>query len=115
MDSQEQFKKTTYEHYKRVVTNEFPEELLNGVATKLAVEFYEQYSRLKKQHPKSAKRYSKFHVKDLDHPQTFESIIEFLKTNEKSDYKKYAVELLNLKESELISFEQSREDFYNMF
>ena len=115
MDSQEQFEKTIYEYYKGVVTNEFPEELLNGVVTKLAVEFHEQYSRFKKQYPKSAKRYSKFHVKDLDHPQTYESIIEFLKTKEKSNYKKYAGELLNLNESEVIQFEQSREDFHNMF
>lgn len=115
MDSLNQFKESIYEHYKKVVPDEFPEQLLNGVAAKLATEFHEQYSRFKKQYPKSARRYSTFQVKDLDHPQTFESIIEFLKINAKADYKKYAAELLNMNESEVINFEKSREDFYNMF
>ncbi|MEQ9286736.1 MAG: hypothetical protein RIG77_07495 [Cyclobacteriaceae bacterium] len=115
MDSLRQFKDSIYEHYEKVVTDEFPEQLLLGVAAKLAGEFHKQYSRFKKQYPKSAKRYSTFQVKDLDHPQTFESIIEFLKINAKTDYKKYAGQLLNMNESNVISFEQSREDFYNMF
>lgn len=115
MDSQEQFKKTIYRHYKKVVTKEFPEEILNGIIAKLTVEFYEQYSRFQKKYPKSAKRYSKFDVKDLDHPKAYESIIEFLLINVKSDYKKYAKELLNLSESEIKKFEKSRENFYNMF
>jgi hypothetical protein len=115
MDSPEQFKKTIYNYYKNVVTDEFPEQIIKGVVTKLTEDFYEQYSRFKREYPKSAKRYSTFHIKDLNHPKTFETIINFLKTNEKSDYKKYAGQLLNLKESEVIKFEQSREDFYNMF
>ena len=115
MDSPEQFKKTIYEYYKKVVTEEFPEQLLNGVVDKLAREFYQQYSRFKKQYPKSKKRYSTFQLKDLDHPQTFESVIEFLKTNIDSNYKKYAGELLSMNEPEVTEFEKSREDFYNMF
>ena len=115
MDSFNQFKESIYEHYNKVVTDEYPEQLLIGVAAKLAAEFHEQDSRFKKQYPKSAKRYSTFQVKDLDHPQTFESIIEYLKINAKVEYKKYAGEFLNMNESEVINFEKSREDFYNMF
>lgn len=115
MDSKDQFKHTILEYYKKNVSQEFPKELLDRVATKLADEFYKEYSEFRKQYPKSAKRYSTFHVKDLDHPYTYESIVEFLKTEMKSDYQKYAGELLSMNESELRKFEQSREDFYNMF
>jgi hypothetical protein len=115
MDSPEQFKKKIHNYYKNVVNDEFPENIMEGVVTKLTDEYYEQYSRFKKEHPKSAKRYSTFHVKDLNHPRTYESIIDYLKSNAKSDYKKYAGQLLNLKESEVVKFEQSQKDFYNMF
>jgi hypothetical protein len=115
MDSPEQFKKTIHNYYKNIVNDEFPENIMEGVVKKLTDKYYEQYSNFKKEHPPSAKRYSTFHVKDLNHPQTFELIIEYLKTNAKSDYKKYAGQLLILKESEIIKFEQSRKDFYNMF
>jgi hypothetical protein len=115
MDSREQFKATIYEHYKNVVSNEFPEQLLNEVVTKLTDVFYEQYSRFKKQYPKSSKRYSSFLVKDLDHPQAFECVIKSLKPNVKTDYKKYAGELMKMSETEVTNFEQRQKDFYSMF
>ena len=67
------------------------------------------------QYPKSIKRYSTFQLKDLDHPQTFEMVINFFKEKLGSDYQKYSRLLLNMTETELKSFEKSRQDFYNMF
>lgn len=115
MDSPEQFYQIIHSHYKNIVADEFPKPLLDGVTKKLALEFHEQYSRFKKQHPKSTKRYSSFQTKDLDHPQTLESIIEFLKTNVNTEYIIYAGELLKMNEAEIIEFEKNRKDFYNMF
>ena len=115
MDSLEQFKRTIYEYYKKVVTEDFPEQLLNGVVAKLGGEFHEQYSIFKEQYPKSSKRYSTFQMKDLDHPQTFETVIEYLKHSAGSKYKKYAGQLLAMSETDVIEFEKNREDFHNMF
>ena len=115
MDSSEQFYQSIYKYYANIVTDEFPEQYLKGVSKKLANEFHEQYSRFKKQFPKSEKRYSSFQIKDLDHPQTFESIIKYLKSDLTSGYKKHAGELLSMNESEITEFEQSRQEFYNMF
>lgn len=115
MDSIEQFQQTIYKYYKNSVSSNFPEILLDGVTRKLASDFHDQYSRFRIQYPKSIKRYSTFQIMDLEHPQTIETIINFLKSKVSSKYIDYGAELLKMSNSEVVKFELDQKKFYDMF
>jgi hypothetical protein len=114
-DSKDQFYLVIRDYYKDITGDNIPDLLLGQVCRQLSDHFYDQYARFRKQHPKSVKRYSSFHLKDLDHPFTFELIVKFLKDKLGCDYKEFACLLLKMTEIELVDFERNRQDFYNMF
>ena len=115
MESKEQFFNVIHNHYKNIVGGKLSTEFLEGLSERITEYYYEQYTRFRKQYPKSIKRYSSFQIKDLDHPETTEMIIKFFKNTPGNKYPEYAMVVLNMSEAELEDFEKSREDFHNMF
>lgn len=115
MDSKNQFYQTIYNYYKEIVVGNIPDQILTEICNELCDHFYNEYSRFKKQYPKSIKRYSTFLLKDLDHPNTFELIINFFKNKYGAKYKEFSCLMLKMTETELLDFEKNRRDFHNMF
>jgi hypothetical protein len=115
MQSRQNFHNIIFEHYSAATKKKVADALLHQLADAVSSYHYEQYLQFRKQYPKSIKRYSTFQLKDLDHPQTFDVVINLLKNKFGPDYKEYACLILNMTESELIAFEKNRENFYNMF
>ena len=115
MDSQEKFAKVISDHYRNIAEDNISLPLLDKLCNSLAEYYHEQYSRFRRQYPKSIGRYSTFQIKDLDHPQAFELVIRCLKEECGADYKEYSCLLLKMTVTELIAFEKNREEFWNMF
>ena len=115
MDTRKEFFNTICKYYKEISKNKIPEELLDGVCNCIADYYYDQYDRFTRQYPKSIKRYSTFQVKDLEHPTTFEIIINYFKGRIGTNYAEHVKVLLNKTDAKLQIFEKNREDFYKMF
>lgn len=115
MDAKQDFFNGIHGYYLNISAGKVPLELVNEVSKVITEYYYEQYSRFGKQYPKSAKRYSSFLLKDLDHPTTFEMVIKFFKTKSGESYRVFSQQLLNMSEEELAKFEKNREDFYKMW
>ncbi|MBP6430369.1 MAG: hypothetical protein KA319_01205 [Ferruginibacter sp.] len=114
MDSKEKFKQIIFDYYRNLVVDKIPFLLLDKLCNIITEYYYEQYFRFHKQYPKSFKRYSTFQLKDLNHPQTAKTIIDFFKTESKLNYKEYSKLLLNITEVELEKIEQWWNDFARM-
>jgi len=111
MDSRENFKEVILDYYKNIAETQVPLTLIDLLSGKIADYYYEQYSRFRRQYPKSIKRYSTFLLKDLDHPYTKKIVIDFFKDALKTDYKSSSMLLLKMTETELDSIEQWWKDF----
>jgi len=106
MDSQEKFKAVILDHYKNIAGDQIPMTLLDKLCDNVTEYYYEQYSRFRRQYPKSIKRYSTFQLKDIDHPQTKKIVVDFFKNELKTKYRDYSKLLLNMTDTELDNFEQ---------
>ncbi|PQB04341.1 hypothetical protein [Aureitalea marina] len=115
MDSRQKFLEIIRKEYSNLTLDQIKEELLDAVSIGVTDYYYKQYQRFRKQYPKSIKRYSSFHLKDLDHPTTHELIIKILKEKVGAEYKEPATKFLNMTLDEFKDFEKKREEFYNMF
>lgn len=115
MDSREMFFKIIWTYYNEISDEKIPAELVIGLSDCITDYYYDQYNRFRIQYPKSAKRYSSFQIKDLNHPTTFEMIIKFFKNKLENNYLEYSKIILNMTDSELRTFENNRADFYNMY
>lgn len=115
MDSKQEFFEVIHSYYFNVAEGKIPAELLKDLCDRITEYYYEQYTRFRKQHPKSVKRYSSFQAKDLNHPYTFEIVIQYLKEKTGANYKEYAGVLLKRTWAEVTELEKKREEFYNMF
>src|SRR5689334_20822304 len=111
MDSRDSFKQAILSHYNNLSAGKVPSILLDLLCDKIADYYYEQYSRFRKQYPKSIKRYSTFQLKDIDHPQTKKIVVDFFKNEFKTEYKNYSKLLLSMSDKELADFEQWWYDF----
>ncbi len=115
MDPREAFFKIIHSYYLNLAADEIPIELINEVSDIVTDFYYEQYNRFNRQYPKSAKRYSVFQLKDLEHPTAFEMIIKYFKKKDSDRYKDYSTILLRMTLEELIAFEKNREEFHKMW
>lgn len=115
MNSKEDFFETISSYYHSSISKGIPEYLLMGMCTAVTDYYYEQYTRFYKQYPKSQKRYSAFHLKDIDHPSTTEIIIRYFKEQVPDQYLHYSSIALQLTIAQVKEFEKRREDFYRMF
>ncbi len=115
MDTKADFFKTIWTHYNEISQAIVPTELLDKLSDQITDHFYEQYTRFGNQYPKSKKRYSTFLIKDLEHPTTYEIVINFFKEAFGSNYSVYSKVILKMSDLELITFEKNREEFYKMF
>lgn len=111
MDSRDNFKQTIFGHYKDIATDQIPLTLLDSVCDKVTDFYYEQYTRFRRQYPKSIKRYSTFQLKDIDHPQTKKLVVDFFKGELKTKYREYSKLLLGMTDKQLDDFEQWWYDF----
>lgn len=111
MDSRVSFKETILGYYKNLAVDAVPLTLLDPLCNKIADYYYDQYFRFRKQYPKSIKRYSTFQLKDIDLPQTKKIVVDFFKSELKSEYKNYSKLLLRMTDKELADFEQWWYDF----
>lgn len=115
MDSKHQFLEIIKKKYSDLTVGKVDEELLNAVSDGVTNYYYEQYQRFHKQYPKSIRRYSSFHLKDLDHPSTHELIIKIIRKRVGAEYVKPTTIFLDMTLDELKRFEKNREEFYKMF
>ena len=115
MDSKQKFLEIIRKEYSALTLGKVDEELLDAVSVGVTDYYFEQYQRFRNQYPKSIKRYSSFHLKDLDHPSTHELIIKIVKEKVVTEYEEPATKFLNMTIDELKAFEKNREEFYNMF
>ena len=115
IDSEKEFFERIRKEYAQRTIGQIPAELLNIVSVKVSAYYYDQYKRFRRDHPKSIKRYSTFQIKDLDHPSTYELVINSLKEEVGNGYEKHAQIFLKMSFAELKQFEKSRQDFYDMF
>ncbi len=111
MDTRVNFKQVIFNHYKNISADVIPVALLNSLSDKITDYYYDQYTRFRKQYPKSIKRYSSFQLKDIDHPQTNKIVVDFFKSELKTKYRDYSKLLLNMTDTELDNFEQWWYDF----
>ena len=114
MDSRQDFYKTIYEYYYEVVNGKVPTALLDEMCDRITDYYFEQYTRFREQYPKSVKRYSTFQIKDLNHPQTFEIIINYFKETTGNRYADHSMIALGWTLEKLREFEKWRQDFYNI-
>lgn len=113
MDSREKLFHDINTYYLSVANGKVPPEQVNELSEVITNHFYEEYSRFEKQYPKSAKRYSTFQLKDLDHPASNDIIIKFFQNKSKENYSENSRQLLQMDQAELAKYEKSRENFYN--
>ena len=113
MDSKQDFYYIIYDYYFKVVDNKFPSFQLEELCNRITDYYYDQYTRFREKYPKSLKRYSSFQIKDLDHPETFEIIINFLKEKMGNNYPNKSMLILDWSLDELMEFEKNRNDFHN--
>jgi hypothetical protein len=113
MDSKESFFETIFNYYSRMSNGKIPNDILIDISKLICNYFFEQYSTFRIQYPKSVKRYSSFLIKDLNHPQPFEIIINYLKNKFGINYNFYSTILLDLTQSELKDFEKNRKEYHN--
>jgi hypothetical protein len=115
MDSRSDFNNIIRQEYFKVVGSTIPENILIHVSQVVSDYYFEQYVRFKNQYPKSIKRYSKFDIKDLNHPTTFELVIKAVKEIAINEYENYSIHFLKMTLEELREFERNRNEFYKMF
>ena len=113
MDSKLSFFDTINRYYTALSFEKIPPNLLTELSNIITDYYYEQYLRFGKQYPKSIKRYSTFQLKDLEHPETFELIINFFKAKVGVKYPEYATILLQMDLDKLKYFEQQRQLYHN--
>ena len=115
VESRQKFHSKIVEFYINISNGNVPKTIINSLSWKIANEKHDDYKRFWIQYPKSRKRYSKFLIKDLDHPQVHEQIIYYLKSNHLEVYVKYGSILLELTADEFLNYEKRREEFQAMF
>lgn len=115
IDSRQQFYDIIRKKYSDVIQGEISVELLDSISDGVTKYYHNQYQIFRKQHPKSIKRYSTFHLKDLDHPNTHELVIKIIKDKVGEGYESPATKFLCMELDELKEFEKNREKFYKMF
>ncbi|HMS69337.1 MAG TPA: hypothetical protein PKD18_14425 [Saprospiraceae bacterium] len=111
MDSYDSFKQAILGHFKNMSADKVPLNLLDSLCDKITDYYFDQYSRFRKQHPKSIKRYSTFQLKDIEHPQTKKMVVDFLKIEISDKYRDYSKILLSMTVKELNDLEQWWQDF----
>ncbi|MFT5821635.1 MAG: hypothetical protein ACI8ZM_002889 [Crocinitomix sp.] len=114
MDSRQQFLEVIRKEYSDLTNDEVDAELLDDVSNGITDYYHDQYKRFRMQYPKSIKRYSSFHLIDLDHPSSHELIIKIVKDKVGEGYEELAIRFLNMTLDGLKGFEKNREDFYNI-
>ena len=115
MDTKQTFFNTIHEYYIDMSDNKVPSELVKELSEVVTDYYYEQYNRFARQYPKSAKRYSSFDLKELDHPTTFEMVIKYFKNKLGDNYRAPSRQILKMNDEQLVRFEKNREDFHNMW
>ena len=113
--NKQDFFNTIHNYYVNISDSQVPLEFVKELSVVDTDYYYEQYSRFRRQYPKSAKRYSSFQLKDLDHPATFEMVIKYFKNKRSDSYREFSRKLLNMSEEDLIKFEKYLEDFYKIW
>lgn len=115
VESRQKFHIRIFKFYSDLSKDLIPETIVNSVCWRITNEQHQFYKRCWINYPKSRKRYSKFLIKDLSHPQVYDQIIQYLKTYHIDKYVEYGSILLNLSHEEFLKYEKNRENFSAMF
>lgn len=105
IDSKHNFQKVIEEYYKRIAENRIPPQLLLDIINKVTDKIYSDYERFWNQYPKSRKRYSKLRLDDLEHPYIYYLITDYLKLEDKLNYREFSKLLLKMNDEEFDSYE----------
>ena len=89
--------------------------LLDGLISEVAQDQCNQYRRFWYKYSKSRKRYSEYKIKDIEHPNVHDIVINYFKSKEPYNYVKNCCILLQMNSVEFFKYEKSRQDFYDMF
>lgn len=93
-------------YYTNLGTDVIPNSVLQELIDTIAQKHYANYKRYWKKYPKSRKRYSEFNNNDLEHPFTYEHILNYFKKQSFSNYKVNTTLLTQKNKNELTLFEE---------
>ncbi|WBU90774.1 hypothetical protein [Cellulophaga omnivescoria] len=104
LESKKSFYKTIENHYKPIVDDKIPKSILSDLCLYLAHSLHKSYKILRKKHPKSKDRFSKFNTVDLHYPFTQYGITNFLKGKDAVNYTTYCKILFKMNDEELAKY-----------
>jgi hypothetical protein len=115
VESWQEFYDVIQKEYIKITVGKVDPSLIDNVSKVITDFYHNQYTRFYKEYPKSAKQYLSFQLKDLDHPNTGEKIIDALKKIDPEHYAELAGHFMKMTQAEVLAFEKNREEFYKMF
>lgn len=98
---QKEFYSKIKEYYTELSENQISEELLRQITTQVTYRIYSNYRRFWRKYPKSRKRYSTLKMSDLEHPDIYSMITDFLNEKEVLKSREYSKILFKMNDEEL--------------
>ena len=111
IESKENFYQKIEKYYSEIANELIPLDLIQKIIVNITNSQYDTYQRFWKQYPKSRKRYSKLKIEDLEHPFTHYEITDFLKQNDKLNYREFSKFLLKMNEEEFDNYELRKHQY----
>lgn len=111
IESKESFYQKIEKYYSEIADELIPVDLIQKIIVKITNSQYDRYQRFWKQYPKSRKRYSKLKIEDLEHPFTHYEITDFLKQNDKLNYREFSKILLKMNDEEFDNYELRKHQY----
>lgn len=105
IDSKRNFQKAIEDYFKRIAENRIPSKLLSEIINIVTDQIYSDYERFWNQYPKSRKRYSKLRLDDLEHPYIYYLITDYLKLEDKLNYRESSKVLFKMNDEEFDNYE----------
>jgi len=111
IESKENFYQKIEKYYSEIADELIPVDLIQMIIVKITNSQYDTYQRFWKQYPKSRKRYSMLKIEDLEHPFTHYEITDFLKQNDKLNYREFSKILLKMNDEEFDNYELRKHQY----
>lgn len=111
IESKEDFYQKIEKYYSEIANELIPIDLIQEIIINITNSQYDTYQRFWKQYPKSRKRYSKLKIEDLEHPFTHYEITDFLKKNDKLNYREFSKILLKMNDEEFDKYELRKHQY----
>ena len=103
------------DYYNTISNGRIPEDLINSLICEITEFEYDSYRRLWAISPKSKKRYSKYKIEGIEHPNIHYEVFYFFKERASSLYKSYCQIIFQMDEEQFSLFEKKKQEYYGMF